>query len=73
MIVRSSPSSVKGDPRYLLEVHLFDFDRSVYGAHLSVEFVRKLRDEKRFDSFDQLREQIRKDAATARSLLGLTQ
>ena len=65
--------TVKGDPRYLLEVHLFDFDRSVYGAHLSVEFVRKLRDEKRFDSFDQLREQIRKDAATARSLLGLTQ
>lgn len=65
--------TVKGDSRYLLEVHLFGFDRAVYGAHVNVEFVRKLRDEQRFDSFDELRQQIVRDAEAARSFLGVTQ
>jgi riboflavin kinase/FMN adenylyltransferase len=65
--------TVDGGTRYLLEVHLFDFARSVYGEHVQVEFVRKLRDEKRFDSFDALRLQILEDAASARRVLGLTQ
>ncbi len=55
---------------YRLEVHLFDFDRSIYGRHLEVEFKLKLRDEKRFDSFDDLRRQIGLDAAAAREFLG---
>ena len=65
--------TVDGGTRYLLEVHLFDFARAVYGAHVQVEFVRKLREEKRFDSFDALRRQIHEDAATARRVLGLPQ
>ena len=64
--------TVDGGTRYLLEVHLFDFTRSVYGAHVQVEFVHRLRDEKRFDSFDALRRQIDNDAASARNVLGLT-
>jgi riboflavin kinase/FMN adenylyltransferase len=63
--------TVDGGTRYLLEVHLFDFNRSVYGAHVQVEFVHKLRDEKRFDSFEALRQQIHADAAAARKVLGL--
>ena len=63
--------TVDGGTRYLLEVHVFDFDRTVYGEHELVEFVRKLRDEKRFDSFEALREQILVDARTARLTLGL--
>lgn len=63
--------TVDGGTRYLLEVHLFDFARSVYGEHVQVEFVHRLRDEKRFDSFDALRRQIHEDAATARRVLGL--
>ncbi len=63
--------TVDGGTRYLLEVHLFDFARSVYGEHVQVEFVRKLRDEKKFDSFDALRQQILADAAAARRTLGL--
>ena len=39
----------------LLEVHLFDFDRDLYGQYLSVDFVRRLRDEKKFASLDALR------------------
>ncbi|MCB1868599.1 MAG: bifunctional riboflavin kinase/FAD synthetase [Gammaproteobacteria bacterium] len=58
--------TVKGDRRYLLEVHLFDFEQDIYGAHVEVEFRLKLRDEKRFDSFDQLRRQIELDCRAAR-------
>ncbi|MCU7852915.1 MAG: bifunctional riboflavin kinase/FAD synthetase [Candidatus Thiodiazotropha sp. (ex Monitilora ramsayi)] len=64
--------TVEGDTRYLLEVHLFDFDRTVYGEHVNVEFVQKLRDEKRFGSFEELRQQILLDADVAREILGLS-
>ena len=53
-----------------LEVHLFDFDGDLYGAHLQVEFWLKLRDEQRFESFNALKEQIARDAAAARQYLG---
>lgn len=53
--------------RSLLEVHLFDFDRSIYGVHLYVEFVKKLRDEKKYDSFDELKAAIFNDAKNARA------
>lgn len=56
-----------GGTRSLLEVHLFDFDQEIYGRHVSVEFCEKLRDEKRFDNFEQLKEQIWQDAAQARA------
>jgi len=57
---------LKDDDRFLLEVHLFDFDREVYGQQVSVSFVKYLRDEKNFDSFDVMREQIVLDAQMAR-------
>lgn len=63
--------TVEGDGRYLLEAHLFDFDRSIYGLHVEVEFVRRIREERRFDSFDLLRRQIALDALDARRILGL--
>ena len=52
-----------------LEVHLFDFDGDLYGRHLGVEFSLKLRDERRFDSFEDLRRQIARDAEAARDYL----
>ncbi|HHH13427.1 MAG TPA: bifunctional riboflavin kinase/FAD synthetase [Thiolapillus brandeum] len=63
--------TVAGDERPLLEVHLFDFDRQVYGAHVGVTFLRFLREERKFDSFDRLRRQIELDAAEARRFHGL--
>ncbi len=63
--------TVEGDRRYLLEVHLFDFSQEIYGRHLEVEFCKRLRDEKRFDSFEQLRKQIERDAHAARKILGV--
>lgn len=52
--------------RSLLEVHLFDFEQDIYGRYVHVEFVHKLRDERRFDSFEELRKQIDVDAEQAR-------
>ena len=55
-----------GGVRPLLEVHLFDFDRDIYGAHIRVRFLLKLRDERRFSGLDALKAQIAADAAAAR-------
>ena len=53
--------------RSLLEIHLLDFNADIYGEYVNVEFVHKLRDERRFDSFDELRKQIDIDANDARA------
>jgi riboflavin kinase / FMN adenylyltransferase len=55
--------------RTLLEVHIFDFDQSIYEHYLDIEFIHKLREEKRFDSFDALVEQIHKDVEQAKGFL----
>lgn len=60
-----------GGTRPLLEVHLFDFDRDIYGKHISVRFVHKLRNEQRFPNFDALKAQIAADAAAARAFFEL--
>jgi len=53
----------------LLEVHIFDFEETIYGRRVEVEFVERLRDELRFDSIELMTEQMRKDAAQARAIL----
>ena len=60
-----------GGTRPLLEVHLFDFDRDIYGAHLSVRFVHQLRHEQRFPNLDALKAQIAADAMAARAFFKL--
>ena len=61
--------TVDDSGRWLLEVHLFDFSRQVYGSLVSVEFVHKLRDEVRYDSLPELTAAIRRDAEQARAVL----
>ncbi len=53
----------------LLEAHLFDFDGDLYGKAIRVEFVRKLRDEEKFDGLDALVAQMDQDAEQARAVL----
>ncbi len=55
--------------RIQLEVHLFDFDQPLYGEHVSVSFQQKIRNEKKFDSFDDLKQQIKTDCELAKKLL----
>lgn len=50
----------------LLEVHILDFDRDIYGEYLRVEFVEKIRDEADFESVDLLIKQIADDVVKAR-------
>jgi riboflavin kinase/FMN adenylyltransferase len=53
----------------LLEVHLFDFDRDIYGEYIHVEFIEHLRNEEKFESIDDLVAQMRLDEENARSAL----
>jgi len=53
-------------PLPLLEVHLFDWERDLYGEHLRVRFLKKLRDERKYDGLDALRQAIAHDARQAR-------
>jgi len=55
--------------RPLLEVHAFDFAGDLYGAHLTVELLARLRPEERFDSLDALVERMHVDARQAREYL----
>ena len=54
----------------VIENHLFDFDRDIYGARLRVWFVRRVRDERTFDGPASLVAQIRADCQAARELFG---
>lgn len=56
--------------RSQLEVHLFDFNETIYGQSISVILKHKIRDEIKFDSFELLHKQIQQDAQKAQQLLG---
>jgi riboflavin kinase / FMN adenylyltransferase len=56
-----------------LEVHIFNFDQSIYGHEVCVEFHHKLRDEQRFESFDALKQQIQKDSKQAQAFFAAQQ
>ncbi|OIZ94526.1 bifunctional riboflavin kinase/FMN adenylyltransferase [Candidatus Rickettsiella isopodorum] len=53
--------------RNLLEVYLFDFDQNIYGRFIEVEFLKKIRDEKKFDNLTALKHQITKDVTHAKN------
>ena len=44
-----------------VETHILDFDEDIYGLPLSIRFVRRIRDERKFSSLNALREQLEKD------------
>ncbi|MBI0154849.1 MULTISPECIES: bifunctional riboflavin kinase/FAD synthetase [Gilliamella] len=52
----------------ILEVNIFDFSGDIYGQYLDVIFVCKLRDEKKFDSLADLKQQISQDVCTAKQI-----
>jgi riboflavin kinase / FMN adenylyltransferase len=58
--------TVLQDAKPLLEVFLFDFDQTIYGRRVTVEFLHKLREEERYDSLDALTRQMHIDVAQAR-------
>ena len=56
----------------LLEVFIFDFNETIYGRRVGVEFLHKLRDEERYSDLDALTHQIRTDVAQARDYFNTT-
>ncbi len=57
--------------RQSFEVHIFDFDGDIYGRHIKVDLLEKIRDEKRFSSIDMLRQQIQQDTERAKAFFAL--
>jgi riboflavin kinase/FMN adenylyltransferase len=55
-----------GGTTALLEIHLFDFSRDIYGHYLNIDFLHKLRDEEKYDSLDEMKAQIFQDMDEAR-------
>ena len=55
-----------GGKKTLLEVFIFDFNEEIYGEYATVIFKQKCRDEKKFESFDELKKQIKKDVEKSR-------
>lgn len=61
--------TVDGEKKVILETHLFDFDKEIYGQYVEVHFKHKIRDEVCFQSIDELKVQIEKDIVVAKQLL----
>jgi riboflavin kinase/FMN adenylyltransferase len=55
-----------GGKKTLLEVFIFDFNEEIYGEYATVIFKQKCREEKKFESFDELKKQIKKDVEKSR-------
>ncbi|HVM59564.1 MAG TPA: bifunctional riboflavin kinase/FAD synthetase [Verrucomicrobiae bacterium] len=65
------PTFAETEPRRVLEVHILDFARDLYGKTVEVVFLKKLRDEQKFTSVDALKAQIAADIQSARGLVPL--
>ena len=75
-VVRPSITNIGMRPTFgdveapVVETHIFDFDRDLYGRDLRLSFVQRLRDERAFPDVDALRAQIDADCRSARRLFG---
>ena len=61
--------TISGISKLLLEVHVLDFSRDLYGQHVHITFLKKIRDEVKFESIDALKKQIKKDITNAKNFL----
>jgi len=61
--------TITASGRAVLEVHLFDFSEDLYGAHMRVEFLHKIRDEEKYRDLGALKAQIERDCEAARTFL----
>lgn len=68
-VVNSGTRPTFGGEHPTVEAHLLDADLDLYGDHLAIAFVRRLRDERRFSGPDELVGQIQRDIAAARGAL----
>lgn len=62
------PTITGGNAKRLVELHLFDLDRDIYGANIEVKFVKFLRPEQKFENVEALARQIARDVSVARKV-----
>jgi riboflavin kinase/FMN adenylyltransferase len=60
------------DHVFTIEVHILDFDETIYGEKIRINFIQRIRDEKKFAGVTELSDQIRKDVEAARRILART-
>ncbi len=61
-----------GGSQALLEIHLFDFDRDIYGEHVQIFFLSKIRKEQKFNELSELQAQIARDCVVAKAYFNQT-
>ena len=54
-----------------MEVHIFDFNKNIYSQEIIVEFVERIRDEKKFKSLEKLQAQLLIDSNNCKKVLNL--
>lgn len=59
------------DGKFVIEVHVFDFDEDIYGETITVSFIDRIRNEIKFNSLNELGEQLKKDRCFIQQRLGL--
>ncbi|PMP97407.1 MAG: riboflavin biosynthesis protein RibF [Thermodesulfobacterium geofontis] len=52
-----------------VEVHIFNFNKNIYGETLKIELIKRIREEKKFSSADELKDQIKKDCKLIEQIL----
>ena len=67
--IGTRPTVGMGNAR-TIETHILGFDQDIYGLDMSIEFCARLRDERRFDSLDLLRQQLGADCQKAAEIIG---
>lgn len=67
--IGTRPTVEGPDHRRSIEVHIFDFEQSIYGKPIRIEFVAYLRPERRMEDIEALRYQLQRDREVARGLL----
>ncbi len=64
--------TVDDSGRYLLEVHIFNFNQSVYGKLVQIELIEKIRDEEKYNDLEALQNAIWQDALAAKNYFEIT-
>jgi riboflavin kinase/FMN adenylyltransferase len=63
------PTLDNGENGKSIEVHIFDFEHQIYGKLVQVQFIKRIRDEKKFSTVEELVEQLKKDESAVRKTL----
>jgi riboflavin kinase/FMN adenylyltransferase len=58
-----------GGVKPLLEIFIFDYDRDIYGKYITVHFVERLREERKYSDVDSMVKQMHRDVVDARAAL----